>query len=323
MKILLVDDSPVDRIIAEAFLTELGHKVILGDNGRQAVDLYRQHKPDLVLMDEVMPELRGYEAARAIRELDSDSWVPIIFLSAKFSADDIAAGIEAGGDDYLAKPIDQKVLAAKVQAMSRIAAMREKLLDVSARLEKANEELRRLVDIDGLTGLANRRVLDQRLPYEIARCSRTNEPLTLVMIDIDEFKKYNDRYGHLGGDDCLKTVAATLKDGMRRSTDLVARYGGEEFCVVMPGSHESDAMVRAEDLLQKVRELALPHDASATAPIVTLSMGLYCRVPTLGTTPEWIIGCADIALYRAKQTGRNRLVVYAPEMGEPKPAPAA
>ncbi|MCP5162760.1 MAG: diguanylate cyclase [Hahellaceae bacterium] len=310
MKVLLVDDSPVDRVIAEAFLLELGHEVILGENGRQAIDLYQQHKPDLVLMDEVMPEVRGYEAAQIIRQMDGDSWVPIIFLSARFSADDIAAGIDAGGDDYLAKPIDQKVLAAKVKAMSRIAMMRSQLLDVSSRLEVANAELRRLVDVDGLTGLANRRLLDQRLPYELARCSRSQESLAVIMCDIDEFKKYNDRYGHLKGDDCLKMVASVLQDETRRATDLVARFGGEEFCIVMPGSLEGDAQDRAEAILACIRKLALPHAASATASVVTLSMGLYCCVPTQGVTATYVIACADKALYKAKQEGRNRLVTY-------------
>lgn len=309
MKVLLVDDSPVDRVISEAFLLELGHDVILGENGQQALDLYREHNPDIILMDEVMPVMRGHEAARAIREHE-DNWVPIIFLSARFTAEDISAGIDAGGDDYLAKPLDQQVLAAKMKAMERISNMRKRLLEVSEELETANVELKRLADVDGLTGLANRRYMDRFLSHEVARCSRNKEPLTVIMCDIDEFKAYNDFYGHLKGDDCIKMIANTLMSSSKRATDLAARFGGEEFALILPNTTESDARRLAEKVRKSVEALNIMHEKSSVENYVTLSMGVYNAVPTKMLRGEDYLNLADKALYHAKQSGRNKVANY-------------
>ncbi len=310
MKVLLVDDSQVDRMIVESFLEELGHTVIIGENGQQAIELYQSHRPDIILMDEVMPVMKGKDAARAIRALDGSDWVPIIFLSACFSAEDVASGIEAGGDDYLAKPIEQKILAAKMQALSRIANMRQKLIEVSEQLEKANAELTKLVDVDGLTGLSNRRFLDRFLEHEVARCARMNQSLSVIMCDIDYFKRFNDLYGHLAGDDCLRKVAVALKATNRRATDLAARYGGEEFAMVLIGVDEHNAINRAEELRRNVAGLRIEHNDSDVHSYVTLSLGIYTCTPTEQDTPEALISKADKALYLAKQQGRNRVATY-------------
>lgn len=309
MKVLLVDDSPVDRVISEAFLLELGHEVILGENGQQALELYREFKPDIILMDEVMPIMRGHEAARAIREHE-DNWIPIIFLSARFTAEDIKAGIDAGGDDYLAKPLDQKILAAKMKAMERIAKMRQKLLEVSEELEKANIELQRQVDVDGLTGLANRRYLDRFLSHEVARCARSAQPLSVIMCDIDEFKRYNDHYGHLKGDDCIKMIANALTVRTRRATDLAARFGGEEFVLILPNTTGSDAIKVAQKIRDKVEALNIMHEKSSVTDHVTLSMGIYNATPTSMMRSEDFLHLADQALYHAKQNGRNKVTNY-------------
>ncbi|UZE97021.1 diguanylate cyclase domain-containing protein [Alkalimarinus alittae] len=309
MKVLLVDDSPVDRVISEAFLLELGHEVILGENGQQALELYREHNPDIILMDEVMPVMRGHEAAKAIREHE-DNWVPIIFLSARFTAEDISAGIDAGGDDYLAKPLDQQVLAAKMKAMERISNMRQRLIEVSDELEAANVELKRLADVDGLTGLANRRYMDRFLKHEVARCSRNNEPLSVVMCDIDEFKSYNDFYGHLKGDDCIRVIANVLISSLKRATDLAARFGGEEFALILPNTTEKDAKVLAEKIRAKVKSQNIMHEKSSVVSHVTLSMGVYNEVPTSMLRGDDYLNLADKALYHAKQTGRNKAVSY-------------
>lgn len=315
MKVLLVDDSPVDRVIAESFITALGHEVILGENGREAVELFRKHRPDLVLMDEVMPIMRGHEAAREIRETEDD-WAPIIFLSARFSADDIVAGIEAGGDDYLAKPIDQKVLAAKMKAMERIAQMRSRLIELTIALENANSELQRQVDVDGLTHLANRRYMNRYLRHEIARCARAREPLAVIMCDIDEFKSYNDHYGHLKGDDCLKEVADVLNQSSRRATDLIARFGGEEFTIVLPSTGVEQARDVAEAIRQDIESRDLMHEYSSVTNHVTLSLGVHSLVPTALTEIDEFLAKADAALYRAKRSGRNQVVVYQKGMEE-------
>lgn len=309
MKVLLVDDSPVDRVISEAFLLELGHDVILGENGLQALELYSEHHPDIILMDEVMPVMRGHEAARAIRGLDDD-WVPIIFLSARFTAEDIAAGIDAGGDDYLAKPIDQTILAAKMKALGRISNMRQKLLEVSEKLERANVELQRLADVDGLSCLANRRYMDRFLSHEVARCARSKQPLSVIMCDIDEFKLYNDQYGHLKGDDCIKLIADLLASNTRRATDLAARYGGEEFAIILPDTTEEDALKLALNIRSKVEELNIMHEKSTVTDHVTLSLGVYNATPSQILRGDDYLNFADKALYHAKQNGRNKVVVY-------------
>lgn len=306
MKVLLVDDSLVDRMIIESFLQDLGHEVVIGENGQEAVQLYQQHEPDLVLLDEVMPVMKGREAAQRIRELE-ENWVPIIFLSACFSADDIAAGIRAGGDDYLAKPVEQKILAAKMEAMQRIAEMRRKLLKLSEELEHANQELKHLVDVDGLTGLSNRRYIDRFLEHEIARCARSRQTITVIMCDIDYFKYYNDHYGHLKGDDCLRLVAGALKDFTRRATDLAGRYGGEEFLIVLIGLDPKDAYDRAEVLRSSVEQLNIPHDKSKISHCVTLSAGVFSIIPDAAMTSEQLLAIADKALYSAKLSGRNRV----------------
>ncbi|MCG8609433.1 MAG: diguanylate cyclase [Pseudomonadales bacterium] len=306
MKVLLVDDSLVDRMILESFLQDLGHELVIGENGAQAVELYKEHSPDLVIMDEVMPVMKGQDAARKIREIE-DNWTPIIFLSACFSAEDIAAGIEAGADDYLAKPIDHKTLSAKMMAMQRIATMRSKLIQITRDYEEANEHLKKLVDIDGLTGIANRRYLDRYLAHEVARCQRSAQSLTVIMCDVDHFKAYNDFYGHLQGDDCLKSVANALGTVSRRTTDLVARYGGEEFAVMMVGVEREDVRAIAESIRLAVMDLAIPHAKSSIADVVTLSVGVFVDVPKIGTTPSDFLKRADAALYQAKQSGRNKV----------------
>ncbi len=309
MKILLVDDSPIDLLITEEYLKDAGHEVILGKDGGEAVDLYRLHQPDLVILDEVMPVLRGHEVAKAIRKLEDD-WVPIIFLSGNVSPDDIVAGIEAGGDDYLTKPIDQKILKAKLKAMSRIVSMRQKLLDISDQLEVANAELQKLADMDGLTELANRRHLDRHLMHEVAHSSRLGQSLAVIMCDVDEFKRYNDCYGHLKGDDCLRLIADALKSEIRRISDLTGRYGGEEFIVVLLGLTEDQAVDRAEALRARIASLGIVHEQSSVADHVTISLGVYADTPDAFSRPEDFVARADLALYASKQAGRNRVTAF-------------
>lgn len=308
MKILLVDDTKTERLILTAYLEKLDHQVVHAENGHQAIDLFKSAKPDLVLMDVIMPEMDGYEAARAIRK-DESVWVPIIFLSGRVAAEDIVAGIEAGGDDYLTKPVDYQILEAKMTAMQRIAKMRCRLLDVSSELESANAELKKLVNIDGLTGLANRRYLDKYLRVEIARSMRNGHHLAVVLCDVDFFKKYNDSFGHLKGDDCLKEVAQALGAACKRTTDLVARYGGEEFAAILPDTSQENAGIVAEGMRRAVEELAMEHPESDLNK-VTVSIGVYSCVPEDKEQSESMLQKADETLYVAKQSGRNQVRLY-------------
>ena len=312
MKILLVDDTRTDRLIMMAYLNKLGHEVVCGEDGQQAIRLYKSERPDLVIMDVIMPVMDGHQAATRIREND-DTWIPIIFLSARVDPEDIARGIDAGGDDYLTKPVDHTVLAAKMKAMQRISAMRHRLLEVSAELEKANDELRQLAHVDGLTGLSNRRYLDQFLRMEISRSRRYQQPLAVILADVDYFKRFNDHYGHLHGDDCLKKIARAQTAVCQRSTDLVARYGGEEFAIILPDTDVHSAEIMAERLRSSVQALAIQHEYSDVAKVCTLSLGVASGIPGSDSQAENLLQQADAALYQAKQTGRNRFVLHKPE----------
>ena len=305
MNILLVDDTKTDRLIMSTYLSKMGHQVTLGENGLQAVELFKSRQPDLLLMDVIMPEMDGYEAAAKIREV-SDEWVPIIFLSARIDPEDIIKGIDAGGDDYLTKPINHKVLEAKMKAMQRIAEMRHQLVEATAELQVANAELKQLVNVDGLTRLANRRYLDEFLAREVARAIREKQPLTVILCDADHFKAFNDNYGHLEGDDCLKSIAAALKSVCKRPADLAARYGGEEFAIVLPDTSQENALLMAEKLRAAVERVAVKHEHSSAAQVVTMSLGVCTLLPEPGDTSDVFLQNADQALYRAKQAGRNR-----------------
>ena len=306
MNILVVDDTEFNRKLPATILRQLGHEVSEAVDGPQgletlAEDLSISH----VLLDVIMPGVGGHETARRLRSTESE-WVPIIFLSGRTEAADIAAGIEAGGDDYLAKPCDPVVLAAKMRSMQRIAAMRRKLLDTTQELERANEALAQAAQTDGLTGVGNRRALDAALARELGRAARNRIPVSVVLADVDHFKKYNDRHGHLAGDECLRRVATALTRALSRPADFAGRYGGEEFCLVLPETPAIGAMHVAERARAAIEGLAIP--AAQDHCTVTASLGVATWLPRPGGTAEPMIALADRALYEAKRCGRNRVV---------------
>jgi diguanylate cyclase (GGDEF)-like protein len=311
MKILVVDDSPTIRAALKGLLERMGHAVVEANDGEQALQMYRQDRPGLVLIDVVMPVMDGYVAARHMRETGgADEWVPIIFLSSKEADQDLDRAIEAGGDDYLVKPVSFVVLNAKIRALQRIESMRNKQLEMSRDLEAANGELEKLSRQDGLTGIANRRSFDSYLATEVRRGVRERQPLSLILSDVDHFKAFNDCYGHQAGDDCLRRVAEALTSAGRRPADFAARYGGEEFAMVLPGTVLEGAVEVAQAVSRAIDGLAIPHARSAVDPKVTLSQGIVSLIPEKEISSEDLIQRADQALYLAKQQGRNRYVVF-------------
>lgn len=310
MKILIVDDSATIRVALRSLVEKMGHAVVEADDGVKALAAYRSDRPDLVLIDVMMPVMDGYEAARRMREFSPEEWVPIIFLSSKEADQDLDRAIEAGGDDYLVKPVSFVVLNAKIRALHRIETMRSKLLEMSRELAAANRELEKLSRQDGLTGIANRRHFDSYLQLEVRRAARERQPLSLILADVDHFKAFNDRFGHQAGDDCLRQVAGALCLAGRRPADLVARYGGEEFALVLPGTMVDGAIEVAQSISKLVGGLEIAHARSESEQGVTLSQGIASLVPDRETSSEDLIQRADQALYQAKQQGRNRFVVF-------------
>ncbi len=310
MKVLVIEDTVTSATLVCNQLTKMGLATTHARDGASGIEIFKHERPDLVLLDIIMPGMDGFAVAHRIRQLEQDGeWTPIIFLTARASDGDLQRAIEVGGDDYLVKPVSEVVLKAKVGAMQRIAQMRYSLLVLTRKLDDANRELTRLSSVDGLTGIANRRRFDESLGREWRRASRAQTPLSLVIVDVDCFKPFNDNYGHQVGDECLKAVARTLEQKLRRPTDLVARYGGEEFAAVLPDTGLEGAFGVAELMRDGVESLAITHRFSVAANVVTISAGVASMVPSRADENGFVrlLKAADDALYRAKDSGRNRV----------------
>lgn len=309
MKVLVIEDTVTSAALICRMLGGMGLETVHRRDGEAGIETFRQSRPDLVMLDVVMPGMDGFEVARRIRQLESDGeWTPIIFLSARTRDEDIERGIAVGGDDYLVKPVSEAVLKAKVRAMQRIAHMRASLVALTRKLDDANRELTRLSAFDGLTGIANRRTFDATLSREWRRSARSGAPISLMVVDVDCFKQFNDAYGHQVGDECLKAVARALAGNTRRPVDLVARYGGEEFAVVLPDTDAQGGAIVAESMRRAVEALAITHRHSTAARVVTVSIGIAVTRPERSDDGGFatLLARADEALYRAKRDGRNR-----------------
>ncbi|MGH8482380.1 MAG: diguanylate cyclase domain-containing protein [Nevskiaceae bacterium] len=311
MRILIADDSRTLRAALGDQLRAMGHTVMEAHEGAQAIEMFRADEPDLIVLDVDMPVMNGYETARQLRALGGDhGWIPIIFLSSNVQDKDIATGIDAGGDDYLAKPVSPTVLRAKINAMQRITDMRQRLVDLTEELAGMNASLREESSHDALTGIPNRRCFDAAFEQEWHHAMRTGKPLALLLADVDHFKLYNDTYGHQRGDECLKAVANAMRSAARRKVDLVARYGGEEFALLLPETPPVSALLVASRVLETLRGMRLPHEA-APGGHVTMSIGVCATAPQNGQDPAELVKTADRALYDAKSKGRNQAVLLA------------
>ncbi|MBB1462479.1 diguanylate cyclase [Vibrio splendidus] len=307
MRILLVDDVQLDRMQLAIRLKQLGHVVEAVGSGKEALNVYSDFDPELVLLDISMPDMDGFEVANEVRG-QFPEWVPIIFLSGHEEPEMIAKAIDAGGDDYLIKPVNKVVLNSKLIAMQRIAHMRRELKQSTAKLEELNILLQQQANEDGLTKLYNRRYMDTKLEESIAWHGRRNIPMTVILLDVDFFKPYNDNYGHIQGDKCLQGLAGTLKQLFVRAGEFVGRYGGEEFVLILSDTDSDAAMLQATRIKEALHEMNYAHEHSTVSDRVTASQGVLSFVPDGGESTASIYEKVDQALYQAKQSGRNTFI---------------
>ncbi|PYG02876.1 response regulator receiver modulated diguanylate cyclase [Thioalkalivibrio sp. ALE21] len=294
--LLLVDDEPTN-IQALGHLLKDDYRIRVANNGEKALALAAEgapERPDLILLDIQMPGIDGYEVCRRLKEDPHTSDIAIIFVTALDDARDEEHGLNLGAVDYIARPFNPAIVRARV--------------NTHVKLKRRTDLLEQYAMLDGLTGIHNRRYFDEHLDRETRRSQREGEPLSLIMLDIDHFKGFNDHYGHGAGDRCLQKVAETLARTLNRPGDTLCRYGGEEFVALLPGTPTSGALEVAERLRSAVEERALAHEHSSAGPVVTVSLGAATFDPAgePGADMESLLARADAALYRAKNAGRNR-----------------
>jgi diguanylate cyclase (GGDEF)-like protein len=289
--ILVVDDIASNIEILSGILSP-DYEVIFATGGKDALAIASEQVPDLILLDVMMPEMDGYQVIREIKLQEATKDIPVIFVTANDQEEDESRGFEEGVVDYITKPIRPSIVKARVR--------------VHLELKRYREYFRTLSTVDGLTGIANRRKFDEVSESEWRRARRSQSPLSLIMMDIDLFKAYNDNYGHLAGDECLRKLAAEISKYCRRPGDLFARYGGEEFVMLLPETSDTGAACVANRIQERTKLLAIPHAFSPVAEHVTLSMGVACMIPADNQTQFDLIKTADELLYAAKRAGRNQ-----------------
>ena len=315
--VLLVDDQV---IVGEAIRRMLDGEPNVNfhycSSADQAVRAAEKTRPTVILQDLVMPSTNGLTLVRQYRAHPALKNVPIIVLSTKEEPEVKRAAFTAGANDYLIKLPDRIELIARVRYHSRSylsLLQRDEayraLRQSQRQLLEINLELQRLTNLDSLTDLSNRRYFDEYIGAEWRRAGREHTELGLLMIDVDNFKSYNDTYGHVAGDEVLKRVAATIDQISSRGGDMAARFGGEEFVLVLPATSAEGLRLIGEKIRMQIEDLAVPHSGSWNRSVLTVSIGGATLVPPPSEPVTKLIVAADLALYKAKDGGRNRVVV--------------
>lgn len=312
--ILIVDDDLTNALILSKFWQKEGYRPLSVHDGQEALEACKKELPDIILMDAIMPEMDGFVCCQRLKERYTSYCPPILMITGLNDSESVDHAFAVGATDYVTKPFHWAVLRQRVRRTLKAhqdhrhlqeALTKERTLYQELRL--VNQELKRLATLDGLTNIANRRIFDECLHNEWKRLRREQADLSLILIDIDDFKAYNDTYGHLAGDQCLYEVAQIIRHMARRPADLAARYGGEEFALILPNTHQKGAVFLAERIRQTLQEKAFVHSASTVKAWVTVSIGISTIIPN-HEAPSTIINLADRALYAAKSQGRDRIV---------------
>jgi two-component system, cell cycle response regulator len=308
-RILVVDDHPDNVQVLRARLEARGYLVDEAGDGEEALErVYTPPPPDLILLDIMMPKIDGLEVVRRIKSDPTLPFIPVIMQTALDTTENVVQGLDAGADDYIAKPIKFSELDARVKSLLRIQSLQASLEQREKELSVANAQLLIMSSTDALTGVANRRSLEERLHDMWEHSQRLHEPLSLVMCDIDHFKHVNDDYGHQAGDAVLQQFA-TLLQAEAREIDKVGRYGGEEFVLLLPGTVLDAAVTFAERIRERVEKYAFTFENGQSVHR-TMSCGVAARPHPRVGDQDALIKAADDALYVAKETGRNRVVRF-------------
>jgi diguanylate cyclase (GGDEF)-like protein len=309
LRILIADDDATSRLELKAIASKQGHECVVAEDGSTAWDLLSSGGIDVLLTDWMMPGFDGPDLCQRVRHELSGSYIYIVLITVSGHHEQILEGMSAGADDYLIKPVDPFAVRTRLVAADRVTAVHNRLFDAHTQLKRANRVLHSLSLTDPLTGLGNRRRMEEDLMRVHARAGRVDRCYGMVLLDIDYFKLYNDHYGHQAGDETLRQVAQCLGDAVQ-ADESVYRYGGEEFLLLLPDYGVDDAVDAARRICRRVANAAIPHDAAPAAPrVVTLSGGVACWTSNSPLSMPDLLHQADEALSFAKQTGRNRVQV--------------
>ncbi|HEY4303046.1 MAG TPA: PleD family two-component system response regulator [Gemmatimonadaceae bacterium] len=306
-RILIVDDHEDNVELLKARLESWGYGTVSATDGEMALQKVEEEPPDLILLDVMMPKIDGIEVARRVKANDNLPFIPIIMQTALDATENKVEGLEAGADDYITKPIDFAELKARLTSMLRIKRLQEDLEERERQLLEANERLRHMSQTDGLTGLDNRRNLEERIEEMFEHAKRLNEPFSCVMCDLDRFKSVNDTYGHQAGDNILKQFAKILRNEVRE-IDRAGRFGGEEFMLLLPGTVLDAAVTFAERVRKQIESHTFTFDQTSIQK--TASIGVSAWPHPRIKDCDALVRAADDALYVAKETGRNRVVRF-------------
>jgi two-component system, cell cycle response regulator len=307
VKVLIAEDDGVTRLLLQRAVERLDHECLGVEDGLQALAAFQQDQFDVVISDWMMPGLDGPDLCRRVRAMESMHYSYFILLTALADKGHFLSGMEAGADDYLQKPFDREELQVRLQVARRVTSLHRQLADKNAELERLSAAMATSARTDPLTQLSNRLRLREDLESLQGRVERYNHGYCLALLDVDQFKAYNDCYGHQAGDRVLQEVASTIGQQLRTG-DQAYRYGGEEFLVILPEQPMGYAESAVNRLLKAVERLAIPHTANPPSGVVTISAGLSLLRQGQVATCDDILHLADQALYRAKAAGRNQLV---------------
>jgi two-component system cell cycle response regulator len=314
MRVLIADDDVTARIELLAVASKLGHQCRVATDGSSAWEVLVTEPIDVLLTDWMMPGIEGPELCRRVREqLGDERYIYIVMITVLGHQDKVLDGMQAGADDYLIKPVDPFAVRTRLVAAERVTALHDRLAESQTQLKGANRELLSLSLTDTLTGLGNRRRMEEDLTRTHARAIRVGRSYGMMLLDIDHFKLYNDHYGHQAGDEALRQLALCLGEAVRED-ESIYRYGGEEFLVLMPDCSVEDAAQAGERIRRAVTERAIPHGfRPTTPPVVTLSGGVSCWAPGSTHSVPDLLHRADKALFEAKEAGRDRVHMAGPE----------